>query len=714
VDRLNAFLVRLPRALRHPGTTLPALLVLLATLGLAVEVAFQHDQQRRLDALDPAHGIAARLLGAGQEAFRVAPGDGDGPDAVLALQAAYGVAGALADELERSPPALGVLPAAPATVALAVRWRQVEDQAGALLALARAGEALRRQALTLESALIRMRVNSHALLQALVVDEAKAVQLGAAARQLALAERLAGGARSLALGEELLAFADRVGRDAVAFGDALNTLENGSPELKIPRVTGVDARDILTGLGREFRQVVPLLEPVLDQAARRPELSPSLSGLAAALEAAAEEERSVRVALAARAQRRVPQPLHLLWLTLLVLLSGAAALRSLQAQRRRQEEGAAESEASAAEALLEAERERDARRDALQRIADRLARVADGDADLDRAMTDAVDTDASAAFAALERVLDRLRESNDRGLRLMRGGAALAHGTRDLREQTRRQGECLDQLSMATRDMAAGLDPLSRDRLEAGEAARSSGAEARRASASVSEALNELEALQGAAEHCAQRVQRLESAAREMLSVRELVEDVSELGKLLSLNVAIQASVDQSASQVLGAFAGEVQRLSERARGAMLRVDSVHQELRDEAGRAARAIDDSLMRARSAVSRARAAGAGLTALDEAARRLEIIGERLEQHQREHARRVTAVVRSITAVHRVTGSLRQQVDVAVDSSLALVDSGASLSPAVSTPPARVLPLHGDVDGPSWRGRRYGDGGDSGGD
>ena len=442
-----------------------------------------------------------------------------------------------------------------------------------------------------------------------MADEAKPAQIRAAARQLARVERLAAGARNLALGEDVLAFADRVGRDAVAFGDVLNALENGSRTLQIPRVASRDAQDILAGLGREFRHVVPALEPVLEQSAQRPELRPSLDALAVTLGRAENLARDARNALSARAAQRFPRPLHLLWLAVLTALACLTLLVS--ALRERSALGTTYIDVDS-DVELRAERleaSRNALREQLAQLAACLNRVADGQLDVRREPRS--DDEAGAVYSALERVLDRMRDSTEQGLRLVRGGQVLSGLTRTLRDESRRQAQVMEQIGLTTRDMAAGLDPLAREGHEAGEAARSSSGEARRASESVQETLHELEALQGAASDCSQRVQRLEAAAREMVSVRELVEDVSELGKLLSLNVAIQASVDNEASRALGAFSDEVQRLSDRARGAMLRINVVHEDLREEARRAASAINDSLARARTAVRRAQLAGASL-------------------------------------------------------------------------------------------------------
>jgi methyl-accepting chemotaxis protein len=155
---------------------------------------------------------------------------------------------------------------------------------------------------------------------------------------------------------------------------------------------------------------------------------------------------------------------------------------------------------------------------------------------------------------------------------------------------------------------------------------------------------------------------------------------------MLSLNVAIQASVDSAASRALGAFSDEVQRLATRARSAVAQVESIHDELRGEAERAASAVKESVWRARSAAERARGARASVDDLSGTARRLEDLNHALARAQREHAVNVTEVVRTVTALHALTHEVREQVDAAADDASAFSDAAAGLQRRLAPPPA----------------------------
>jgi methyl-accepting chemotaxis protein len=233
--------------------------------------------------------------------------------------------------------------------------------------------------------------------------------------------------------------------------------------------------------------------------------------------------------------------------------------------------------------------------------------------------------------------------------------------------------------------MAAALESLRFESGQVTDAARQSGASAASAGGALGETLHELDAVRAGVEDCAERVRALEDVARELRAVRTLVEDVGELGKMLSLNVAIQASVDSAASRALGAFSDEVQRLATRARSAVTQVEAIHQELRGEAERAASAVKESVWRARSAAERARGARGALDELAGTSRRLEDLNHALGRAQREHAVNVTDVVKAVTAMHALTREVREQVDATADSAAAFGEAAAGLERRLAAPP-----------------------------
>ena len=407
-------------------------------------------------------------------------------------------------------------------------------------------------------------------------------------------------------------------------------------------------------------------------------------------------------ALEQRLQVRRPTPGQVIWIAVLSVLGALASVLSRWHERREMMALRAIDEDDAHGERAQLERARDVLVNDMQQLASDLHRLAQGQAEFASHRPIARDRATQDAFQALERVAQRVRAQADQDHRLLRGTQLLSELARGLRDEATLQCERVDQVGVATRSMAAGVDALARDGQTLGEVARASGGEARRANEAVGDTVRELGEVQAGTEECVRRIERLELAARELVNIRILIEDVSELGKLLSLNVAIQASTDTPASRALSSFADEVQRLAERARSALVQIDLVQGELHEEAERASAAIKESLWRTRSAMGRAQRAGETLKTLDEASTRLEELGTQLVRDQRAHALKVTDVVRAITALHAVSGQLREQVDATVGSTLALGDASSVLDASgsgagalstdviVAATPVRVTP------------------------
>jgi twitching motility protein PilJ len=489
----------------------------------------------------------------------------------------------------------------------------------------------------------------------------------------------------------LLAAADRLGRDALVFGEVANGLLNGNPGLGLERVESAEGREVLTVIGREFRVLARAVEAVMDGAAARAALASHSQRLAVTLAALRGALARFVVAVSARPSQRLVTPLQVLQLSGLTLLALVAALVLSVAERaalRRSWQAERAEEAARVDQLAKA---RQALVGEVKHLAGDIGRIADGDLGL-RAYSAGHARDAdfevpslAVAREGLDRIRQQLRERAEDGIQLARNGQLVVEVADRLRDLVRRHAEQAETAGHATHGMAAALESLRAESARVADAVKRSGASADAAGHALGESLDELEAVQEGVEQCAERVRGLEAVTRELRAVRALVEDVGELGKMLSLNVAIQASGDGAANRALSGISDEVQRLATRARSAVAQVEAIHGELCGEAERAASTVKESVWRARSAAGRARGARGRLEELTGAARHLEELNHALASTQRDHALQVTDVVRAVTALHALTREVREQVDVTADSAQSFGELAAGVERRLAAPP-----------------------------
>ena len=680
---------------------LPVLLAAATLAGILETRRFDAGQQALEDLLRPVHDAAATLATA---RVRAAAGSAAGFEA---LEAARGVLPEVQALLEPDAESADALPD---TRGLRDAFRRVGERADAVLDMAPAVLALADDAERLQSVATGLLVTSDELLELLIAEEAKPAQLRAAARQLMLVQRISTSLRRMLDADAgLLAAADRLGRDAVVFGEVATGLFNGSRDLGLERVESADAREVLAAIGRDFRILAQSVEAVMAGGAARATLGARDARLGAALQVLDGERARFAAEARARRGQRAVTPLQVAQLAGLTVVSLLAALvlalaehravvRRWQTLRERDAVAARELEGSREELVGE-----------LERLASEIHRVADGDVGL-RGHTGGYQVaPLGVARAGLDRIRQQLRERGEDGARLARNGQMVVEVAGRLRDVVSRHAEQAETAGHATRGMAAALESLRAESARVTDAARSSSASADAAGHALGETLHELEAVQSGIERCAERVRALEDVTRELRAVRTLVEDVGELGKMLSLNVAIQASMDGAASRALSAFSEEVQRLATRARSAVTQVESIHDELRGEAERAASAVKESVWRARSAAERGRGARSRVQELAGAARHLEALNHGLGRAQRDHALHVTDVVRAITALHALTREVREQVESTASSAQAFGELADGVERRLAAPqPDPVIDLPGRDDGASGTGHDGGAG------
>jgi len=571
-------------------------------------------------------------------------------------------------------------------------WRRAGAQARALNALAPKLKILLGDAQHLQTISNNLMVISDAVVDALVAADAPLQQIRVASRQLMLLQRIAANLRRLTEPDAgLLVAVDRLGRDAVVFGDVNTGLLNGNPELGIERVEDSNAREILVSAGRDFRSLAQAVEAVIGGAEARSQLQVAVLELRPTLQALEAKTHYLQQRLVERDQSRLLQPSHVLLLAALTCLSLFAALILGFNDRRARARQWRDAHQHWDEDRQEFEAQRRLLSEELEALARQTHRLADGELGLGGSGSKLSESAANLAWSGLERLRQRLAEQAESAGRVAQTGKLVTDRAGRLREASRRQHQRVEESGRATQVMAAAMESLSGETGEVADALRDTGVQAGRVAQNLSQTLQDLAAAEASVEDSAERVRRLEDAARQLRSLQDLVEDVSELGKLLSLNVAIQASVDSPASQALAGFSAEVSRLAARARSAQVRIESVEAELRNEAARAASAVKESVWRTRGAAQRARSAETAAEDLGRTTQALEALNRNLAKSYRDHAVNVTEVVRAVTGLQGISVEVREQIEADLEASGALAQSAARLEHRLGAEPQETGPI-----------------------
>ena len=610
--------------------------------------------------------------------------------------------------LERERRARGLLARMPAVEVPLHLWRPppgIEEKLQTLdQAWLRLGEALRaiiseRAARDeLEQALARFKTTATRMLMtgddvvaAMAAAEAPPEQMRIAARQLMLVERMiANGERMLRGGRGLLTATDRLGRDAVLFGEVNTGMLSGNRELGVERVRDEAVRELLETAGRQFRAASEQVEVVVERALELTRLDDAVARAARETDAIGAITRDITTLHDDYLATRPLQPAHTralgalagvsLLLMLVLMAFDARSFRQLEARRARYDElrRLASDDAIVADS---ARRDID---DELERLVTDLGRVVE----IDTAPRFGEDPNDSLA-RALRQVLAELHARVDA---IVTGAHQVASGASGLQEAAsrltssgRQQTQQVDKAAASTQELASAvkLGAATTAKLEA--LAESAIGEVRAVRTQVSGATEDLEKLAASVQETSRVVRRVLESAQEARSVAHRIDELSDHSKMLSLNVAIQSSAEAHAARPGASFADELQRLAERARALVQTVETMRERLRGDADDAVKAVKQTAWTVKSAGERLRRSERPIANLQQLSRRLEKIAQSLAGTSQEHTVKAAEVVRAVTAVHAVAA----QTSVGAESA---AGSAARLGELVAALQAQLSRLH----------------------
>jgi methyl-accepting chemotaxis protein len=234
----------------------------------------------------------------------------------------------------------------------------------------------------------------------------------------------------------------------------------------------------------------------------------------------------------------------------------------------------------------------------------------------------------------------------------------VASGARALADEQCRQ---VERSGAATKRMAAHVEPVSDAGRRASQLAAESLQSVWQVSSAVGEAGVHTEQTQMAAKNVAARVRQLNESTRRIEEIGQLVDEISEQCRMLSLNVSIRASfAEESAQPGAARFAQELQKLADDARRALRRIQGVNEDVRSHAAQVADSIKQALWTAEKASQRVHMAAQGMSGVTALAQRLETLNRVLLDALQEHTEQMTEAVKRTISVNGVANQSRREI------------------------------------------------------
>jgi twitching motility protein PilJ len=532
----------------------------------------------------------------------------------------------------------------PAMAALEKEWQKTERNAAVVI-----GEE--RNLVALGQAVRSINAGNPTLQE--LADEVAAisVQHGGSARQNAitsqlmmLTQRMAKNANTM-LAEEVVdpEVAFLLGKDANTYRDTLQALLQGSEALRIGRVNDAEMRGKLGELESAFKDYQRAVAAILGNQQRLVNAKRATRDIfndsEALLKASEQLNAGYEGELAGRQANFWALGAASLLALLTLLLIGKVYVDD---SRRRAEESEGQNRSN---------------QDAIMRLLDEIANVANGDltsrAKVTEEITGAIADSVNFTIDELRRLVTGITEA---AVQVTTATQEAQTVTAQLLVATQKQSTEIQGAGQSVTQMAQSMNEVSAKASDSAKVAETSLHAADKGAQAVQNAIRGMNDIREQIQETSKRIKRLGESSQEIGEIVQLISDITEQTNVLALNAAIQAASAGEAGRGFTVVAEEVQRLAERSGEATKHISAIVKSIQHDTHDAVAAMELSTQGVVQGTRTADEADQALREIREVSNRLaELIGSisNSTQQQANSATKVAANMKLILGITQLT-------------------------------------------------------------
>ena len=549
-------------------------------------------------------------------------------------------------------------------------WGRVNGSASIILEDKNTVLELHKVAQTLHETIPQLQNDYSDVVEVLVSQRASREMVQIAQEQAWIAERIARSvADVLAGGKNSVMAADNFGRDAKQFGEVLNAMIYGSKTLGISAVKNTEAKEYLIAISESFKVVNENVDQILENSTKLQRVTSAADNiftdskelLATSTKLAKKFGEIANEGLASNAAGVG----FALGAALIIVSIG---LRSIKNARLHH-------------AAAEAENEKN--QEAILRLLDELANLADGDLSVKATVSE----DFTGAIAdSINYAIDQMRilveAINDTSVQVSSAAEETQTTALNLAEASEHQAKEIAGASAAVNEMAVSIDQVSANAAESSLVAERSVDLSTNGAQVVQNTIHGMNTIREQIQDTSKRIKRLGESSQEIGDIVALINDIADQTNILALNAAIQASMAGEAGRGFAVVADEVQRLAERSSAATKQIEALVTTIQSDTNEAVISMEDTTTEVVNGTKLTHDAGVALEEIETVSTSLATLIQNISNAARQQAASAGHISNTMNVIQEITSQTSTGTSATSTSISHLAEQANSLKSSVA--------------------------------
>ncbi|MEH6357118.1 MAG: methyl-accepting chemotaxis protein [Marinobacter sp.] len=564
------------------------------------------------------------------------------------------------------------LPASDAAAASEVQqhWDSVRENADIILTTRNSVMNMREVTNTLSEIIPQMQVEYDDVSMVLQDSGAPETQIALARRQSLLAERMFRSVNNVLSGDEdAVTAADRFLTDATQFGRVLNGQLDGNNALTITRVANEDAIYGLKAVAELFGFIASNADAVLQASPDLFKVSNAANDIFENSEILLTELSELATELRDLSAARVISPTLafalLAAVIAIVVFIGLAVYRESQTR------------------LTETQTQNDQNQNAILRLLDELADLADGDLTAEATVTeDFTGAIADSINYAIDQMRGLVQAIRGTAVRVATAAQESQSTAMQLADASEHQAQEIAGASAAVNEMAVSIDQVSSNAAESSAVAERSVAIAKKGTDVVQNTIRGMDNIREQIQETSKRIKRLGESSQEIGDIVSLINDIADQTNILSLNAAIQASMAGDAGRGFAVVADEVQRLAERSSAATKQIEALVKTIQSDTNEAVISMEHTTAEVVRGARLAQDAGVALEEIENVSTNLAELIQNISNAARQQSSSASHISNTMNVIQEITSQTSSGTNATAYSIGNLADMASELRSSVA--------------------------------